>query len=1253
MDQFYFEAGYLEAGYLTIVKQATAGFTPYIAEGYLPADYFDYGGSLFTLIASLDKSGEPAFAVGAFAVVFTTSITANVIASGASNIAATFTQASTISHIEGADLFAFSNAQLEAAVRRIRDNNITASAVFSVAVDITRTRNTSSDDSAQFSFTANTVRSRDYASSQSAAFSLAAAIDDRTRNQSSALASQFAFTATISHIEGADLVAFSNAELTATATRTKQFASSINVVCSVSADVKRNPGIILNLSSQFTQTAQVRIASKGGSANLSSSFVIYTSLKLGSRRPFNLYADDRFVNLNTIFKVAGTSSLVIRPLNNNYAISSTNVNDFPTPLGRSEFGIQANENFVFETWIYITGNTAPAFSRECLIAGVSFGAAHNELGIRIPDMRNYVPQNSCWMFGVNNNGYLKAYYTQQSNGLAATITSSAGLTSDGWTHIAFRRINGDTLQLQRNGTIVASATYSGSLLPSGPGQDIATNKRFFLANTFNSTTSESIYFDETSYRVGSGDVGGYSTQPMVGDPASQQLLFHYESNQSSNTDYIVIADDTGFVTQFSSELDLVSGLRCNGGLRLLGAASVSSSGTVTANVDRVRFIEFAASISSAASTATTGLRVKISAASLASEFSQSADVARTRGITSNQPAVFTQTAQAVKTANIVSALDSQATFTGTISHIEGADLVAFSNVTLSAIGQVTTSAVSTQSSAFTSNADILRIRFSQSTQTSQFNLTALATANFIASSSVSSEFTHTVNYIRNRSGASSLSSESTFASDALNVQLASAALNSNFDTTNAYYDPDYIEVGYFKDSIVVQVNRNLEAFLEGFVSQFNASVKTARVLVDCAVVSTLTANVRVTSQANAALTSDTELLAYTYLSRTARISATITSAATLTGDITGLRTYSAALDVMAVVDCEALKTGDSVINISSQTTLTAQPLRIKTLESTLSSLFSTNIDAVKVSRAQANLESASTVSTVAVRSVNPAVQLSSAFTFIAQVGEIQQINLVAFSNSTLTADVLAGKFAESNQNAAFTQTAAALRFRDVVSAISSNFTQTATVGEIVQLSSTIDSQATVSANINKTASASSSQTAVAIVSCIISHIEGADLVVNGFASLAADVDKIVGISVSATSAVNLAASADKFRAFNANLVVSTTVIANAVKALLGQATLQAQATIVANATRIKQFTATIASALTFVAQIREIDAASLTQFVYIIPREDYVYTIPDEIPVYNEILYVIPNENWTYTITAETRVFPVDEETRIYNIRSS
>jgi hypothetical protein len=94
-------------------------------------------------------------------------------------------------------------------------------------------------------------------------------------------------------------------------------------------------------------------------------------------------------------------------------------------------------------------------------------------------------------------------------------------------------------------------------------------------------------------------------------------------------------------------------------------------------------------------------------------------------------------------------------------------------------------------------------------------------------------------------------------------------------------------------------------------------------------------------------------------------------------------------------------------------------------------------------------------------------------------------------------------------------------------------------------------------------------------------------------------------------------------------------------------------TIQANATKIIQYAANIDSAMTFVIEIREITPALINQFVYTIPNENWTWTIKDEVPAYDEFLYVIPNENWTYTITEETREFSIDEETRVYNIRSS
>ncbi len=1195
MDQFYFEEGYLVAGYVTVVKEASAGLTPYFVEGYLPVDYFVFEGNAingeYSLTALLTKVGDAVFGVGTFTTITTTSVSVNVIASGQSAITAAFTQTAIISHIEGADLFAFSNAQLEAAVRRIRDNNITASAAFSVAVDFVRTRNTASEEAAEFSFTANTVRSRDYASSQSAAFSLAAAIDDRTRDQSSALTSQFVFTATISHIEGADLVAFTNAELTATATRIKQIASTQSVSTTVVADVRRNPGIILNLSSQFTQTALVNRTARITQTLSAVATVVYRDRPLDIKR---LSSDASKRLIDTSIKKFGTGSLSITSgTGTTFTGANLGYVDYhATPSMATSFGGAYNDRVV-EFWFYSGGITQNFVPIVGLYSSTSFSYP------------NYV------------------WYVTVKTGATGGIAMLGGvtfqvfdinITVNTWHHIAIATqgyANGDNpgnaIWLDGNRVAFNTAHINGQ----------AGFSNYFLRVGPDGQYNTSFKIDELRIITGpqgTNNASGFApTQTSITVPTNRRwnadseytrALFHYD------IDY---RDDIG--------------------IQQVAEAAISTAATITATVDKIRFIEASAVISSAASTSATILRIQSSSAALDSAFTQSADVARTRGLISNQDAVFTQSTEAVKTANIVSALDSQATFTGTISHIEGADLVAFSNSTLSADGVVTRSAVSTQSSAFTSTANILRVRFAASDINSAFTQSVDAVKTAVGSSTISSETATSTQGQRVRFADSTLTLVSSLSATAEKIKVASAQLVSEFSTSRPYILADYLETGYY-EVLEISAIKTARAVIntEALASQLTAVVKVAKFFVNANIVSTLTAEITVDKELSADLSS--EIVLGVENGRVRGFGVILQVNTTQSASIGRIKQASSTQASQFTVAAAAIKTGNNAVIVSSEFALTSIAIKINGFDSAVSSESAIAVSANIIRRAISNQ--------------------SSAFAQSATIdNRVRSINVEINSVATLTADALAGKFAESDQSAVFTQTASALRLRGVDSSISSNFTVIAAVNEVVQLSSTIASEATLSAAVNRTASASSSQTAVASVSCVISHIEGADIVANGFATLDANVDKIAGIAVTATSVVNLTASADKFRAFSANLAVSTALIVNAVKIHRGQAALQAQATIQANATKIVQFSAVISSAMTFVAAVREIDAASLTQFVYTIAREDYVYIVPDEVPVYNDILYVIPNENWTYNITAETRVFPVDQETRIYNIRST
>ena len=1002
------------------------------------------------------------------------------------------------------------------------------------------------------------------------------------------------FTATISHIEGADLTAFANATLSATATRIKQIASTQSASTTVIADVKRNPGIILGLSSQFTQTALVNKTARITQTLSAVATVAYRDRPLDIKR---LSADAGRRVIDTSIKKFGSGSLSITS-GTGATFTGPNlgyVDYHATPSMATSFSGPYNDRLV-EFWFYSSGIT-----------------------------QNFVPIVGLYS-STGGNYPVYVWYVTVATGANGRIAMLGGvtfqvfdinITVNTWHHIAIATqgyANGDNKgnAIWLDGNRVAFNTahingqsgFSNYFLRVGPDGQYST---IFKIDELRIITGPEGTNNASGFAPTQTSITVPTDRRWNADSANTRALFHYD------IDY---RDDIG-VQQVADAL------------------TITSAVTVTATVDKIRFIEASAAISSAASTSATGQRIQSSSASLDSAFTQASntDLSRTRNVLSTPSGVFAQSSEAVKTADIVSSLNSQFTFTGTISHIEGADLVAFSNASLTANVVVTRSAVSTQSSAFTSTADILRVRFANSNINSAFTQSVDAIKTATAFSTIASEATIAVQSIRIKFADSALSLACNLLASVQKLKVASAALGSEFSTARRYILEDYLETGYYE---VLQISavKTVDAIinLEAFASELAAVVKVAVFFVNANVVSTLTAELTANKILSASISSSVSLTANNDTLRGFGIILQVNAAQSATIGV--IKQASSTQASQFTVAAAAIKTGTNSIIVSSEFALTNIAIKINGFDSAVSSESAMVVSANVVRRAAANQ--------------------SSAFTQSATIDDrVRSINAAVSSVATLTADVLAGKFAESDQISEFTQTASALRLRGIDSSISSNFTVIAAVNEVVQLSSTVSSESTLAVAANKTVSASSSQTAVATVSCVISHIEGADIVANGFATLAADVDRIAGIAITATSSANFSASADKFRAFNASLAVSTTVVANVVKVNRGQATLQAQVTIVATAIKIVQFNIAITSALTFVAAVREIDAASLTQFVYTIAREDYVYIVPDDVLVYNDILYVIPNENWLYNITAETRVFPVDEETRIYNIRST
>ena len=180
------------------------------------------------------------------AVSSTLSCDAGKITQAQADMVVTTVITATISHIEGADLFAFSESQLAAQVDRIRDNNIETSTVFAVSTEVSRIRSLVADQFAISDITVINERSRAFIIETQAAFSLVA------ETSSIELAS-------------ADLV--STITLTSLESVTKGFIAQLDLTSAAVIDIARTRDFDSN-QSVTTETSALGTATKDAIASL-------------------------------------------------------------------------------------------------------------------------------------------------------------------------------------------------------------------------------------------------------------------------------------------------------------------------------------------------------------------------------------------------------------------------------------------------------------------------------------------------------------------------------------------------------------------------------------------------------------------------------------------------------------------------------------------------------------------------------------------------------------------------------------------------------------------------------------------------------------------------------------------------------------------------------------------------------------------------------------------------------------------------
>lgn len=273
MDQFYFEDdGYFESRYFVYTADATVSLSPYLEPEYLVIDYLETRGSYSLLAIDFDVViGSIVESYGSLFAAFTTDASAVKTVSAEVSVTSAFTQTATVYRLKDIDLFAFTDAALAVEVQRLRDNNISASSAFAIATDITvsrslvaepdslfdlfavfeRSRATTLETQAAFSFDSSADRTRDAISYNEISVSLEATayrikdgvIDisssatlDLTAEIIASAESNITSTASLSvtaiNLEGVELLAFTNATVSATANYTTQASSSLSTAFS-------------------------------------------------------------------------------------------------------------------------------------------------------------------------------------------------------------------------------------------------------------------------------------------------------------------------------------------------------------------------------------------------------------------------------------------------------------------------------------------------------------------------------------------------------------------------------------------------------------------------------------------------------------------------------------------------------------------------------------------------------------------------------------------------------------------------------------------------------------------------------------------------------------------------------------------------------------------------------------------------------------------------------------------------------------
>lgn len=822
-------------------------------------------------------------------------------------LSAQATVSAVISHIHGADLAAFTNADLSltASVTRTFESSLQAQATQSTVVDRGRIASAPleaittinaigdkqisglADLTSAVTVNSQITRNQFALGDLSSAVSLSAtatkiydlgagAVDGVV-----ALSSTSTLSATISHIHGADLTAFSNASMSTVATVTANGQAALSSQATVSASAGKL---------------------KVGQATLAAYSSVLVSRYAGSGRPWNLTP----AGYNSTYYWLGNASAtgVVETLNDNFS-AIPKLNDF----------------YFFECFFSFSSYSNPSVDRVIMTLGplTVTHKANNNINITIIDSNN---TSRVFQGGTVSN-----------------------LFTDGTQYyFAFIRA-GETLNAYWGPAYLGTAPQLPSLRANA---EFAWKKGTTNRLKFYNPTGWTSRVDEVNFRI--GDAHGWSsantsiTPPIIArtnDVAYTQGLWHLNNSG---------ADDVGIAQTGAAALTSTASITATLGGPVRTSAALTTTATMTTvaaknaeiilsafsnaslAVDATKTKFALADLTSSADQTTLAQVTRSTSVALNSEAAQTTDASRDRSVDATFSALASELVVGDKLSSEGATLTSQFTQTAQASRNQqlAADLTSAFSPTMTV--NVITDDTIVMSSSFAQTTVNSRLRTADSTQDIQADLAAAASANRNAQASLST----TANFIATTSGLigyeADLTAQVLQSTIANRLAVTSAAITSAFTQTAETQDSLY-KVGEAALESTASVgatgtrNQTAEIAIAAMASELAAVVKIGRGIVVMDSVATLSADAVVVRSAQSQQTLQATVAATA--TRNQPASADLAVTATITADGTTNIVGEGHLELAATLTADADVTSSTVIAMVVTATVSCTPGRTR------------------------------------------------------------------------------------------------------------------------------------------------------------------------------------------------------------------------------------------------------------------------------------------------------------------------------------